>query len=170
MADNLETAIRNKERFETYLLGLTFAILGLSIQTARFGSSVIADSAELLAWGSLLVSGLAGLSRAEWVPELYRRFSIQDEQEEKAREARKAELQGVRELHVLGTRKSVSIVEYIAGAEEGLAKVEAAIAPLSQRVVRTYSVMKYAFVLGLGLLMLARGFGPARGILVALRR
>jgi hypothetical protein len=38
-----EIAIEHRGRFEFYLLGLIFAVLGLSIQTAEFGQFLVSD-------------------------------------------------------------------------------------------------------------------------------
>lgn len=68
---NIIDARRHQDTFELYVLGLTFTILGLSVQTASFGVALLADSAELLGWVSLLISGLFGLHRGLWKPNLY---------------------------------------------------------------------------------------------------
>ena len=63
---NLNVSIRIQEKFEFYFLSLTFVILGLSIQTSKFGTHPISDGLELFGWISLFVSGMAGLSRMRW--------------------------------------------------------------------------------------------------------
>jgi len=69
---NLEIAQKLQERFEFYLIALAFTILGLSIQTASFSRNPVPDMLELSAWCSLLISGLVGLSRLEWIPVAYK--------------------------------------------------------------------------------------------------
>ena len=79
MNPNTEISIRLKERFEFYVIALAFTILGLSIQTASFGTSLPSDSFELLGWLFLFISGLVGLSRLEWIPVWYDvRVEIED--------------------------------------------------------------------------------------------
>ena len=59
---------RAKEQFQKlsfYRISLAFAVLGLATQTASFGAFIIADVAELLAWLSLLVSGMVALGRID---------------------------------------------------------------------------------------------------------
>jgi hypothetical protein len=68
---DIERRDRLSEKFDFFFLGLAFAVLGLSIQTASFGESKIADSAQLLGWASLLSSGLVGLKRMEELPNFY---------------------------------------------------------------------------------------------------
>ena len=56
---------RGRDQFQKlgfYRISLVFAILGLSIQTATFGTFAATDISELLAWLVLLVSGVVGLS------------------------------------------------------------------------------------------------------------
>jgi hypothetical protein len=56
------------EKFEFYFLGLTFTLLGASIQTASFtGHSHISVLAELIGWISFGLSGLVGLSKLEYL-------------------------------------------------------------------------------------------------------
>jgi hypothetical protein len=62
---NLDLAVRSQERFETYLLGLTFTLLGASVQTAHFGQFFVADILEWTGWLGLLTAGLIGLWRME---------------------------------------------------------------------------------------------------------
>lgn len=74
-SDDLDYSRQLQGKFEFYLLTLVFTILGLAIQTADFGASKIADILELLAWISLLASGLAGILRLEWLPVIYKAHS-----------------------------------------------------------------------------------------------
>lgn len=79
---NIEVAQRIQEKFEFYLLALTFTLVGLAIQTATFGTHVGADVAELVGWFLLLVSGIFGLSRMEWTPVIHDLESKRYEKEE----------------------------------------------------------------------------------------
>ena len=95
---NAEIAVNLQSKFEFYLLGLTFAILGLSVQTAVFGVSMVADGFELLGWLSLLASGLVGILRGEWVPVAYRIMSKQESLERKISQIEEAAQHGI-DLH-----------------------------------------------------------------------
>lgn len=165
---NYDISVRIQEKFDVYFLGLTFTILGLSIQTAHFGTRVLADAAEVVAWLALLAAGLAGLSRMEGIPEVYRLFGVQNDQEEKARAGKKAKMEGLSELHIMAIGRAVPIANYIAEAEAGVATVEGVIKPLQRRAARRYRFMKLAFVIGLMLLILARALPPLAGILHAI--
>ena len=158
--ENLRIAQRIQEKFDAYLLGLIFTVLGLSIQTAKFGASRYADLLELLAWVLLLVAGLVGLSRLEWVPEISRLHSLSDEQTELRRAAEEAQVKGARELNVVPSGKVVSIEQCIADAKASGAKVEAHLAPIEKQAKQKYHLMKWGFVAGLALLICARGIVP----------
>src|SRR5712664_3266431 len=66
-----EIAIELRGKFELYLLALNFSILGLSIQTAKFGEHLLADTFELTGWLALFISGVVGIVRGEWIPVAY---------------------------------------------------------------------------------------------------
>jgi hypothetical protein len=164
---NIEVGQRIQEKFDAYLLGLIFTTLALSLQTAKFGTYLIADSLELVSWMLLLIAGLAGLSRLEWIPELYRLISLRHEKEELAHGAEKARLQGAKELHVVPLGRAVPTDQFIAEAKDSVAKVEKHLEPLERRGLKKYKTMKYCFVAGLFTLICARGYGPLRHIIDA---
>ena len=69
--EEAKIAIEYQQKFVFYILGLTFTILALSIQTSSFEKFYFADLAEICGWLCLLVSGLLGLSRIEWSSVFY---------------------------------------------------------------------------------------------------
>src|SRR5947207_2547287 len=114
-----------RERFETYLLGLIFTLLALSIQTARFGVSPIADLLELLGWILLLVSGLSGLSRSEWLPVLYFYAHERNKRHLTVQEVRKAIWYGTREVIDESFEQLTPADEYAKGVEQAAAGFDA---------------------------------------------
>ncbi|MCH8045530.1 MAG: hypothetical protein IID44_17610 [Planctomycetes bacterium] len=58
-------AQEQNQKLSLYRISLAFAVLGLATQTASFGAFVIADIVELLAWLSLLVSGMTAIERID---------------------------------------------------------------------------------------------------------
>jgi len=165
MNQNEEISIRLKERFEFYVIALTFTILGLSIQTASFGASLLSDSFELLGWLFLFISGLVGLSRLEWIPVAYSvHAEIQNWQSEAAR---------LRQYQQMG-RAAVPVVD----DERGIVPIEEAIhaqdaevtclRPKAENIekwtLRKYTIHKWTFILGLIFLLLSRSYGPAANI------
>ena len=87
MDPNLEHAINIKDKFQFYFLALVFTVLGLSIQTSQYTSTWQAVI-EVCGWVSLLSSGLAGLSRMEWIPLSYEHYSELTSQKSFLREAK----------------------------------------------------------------------------------
>jgi hypothetical protein len=58
-----------------------FTLLALSIQTAKFGTSSIADIFELIGWVLLFISGISGLWRLEFLPVEREKLVMRDEYE-----------------------------------------------------------------------------------------
>lgn len=68
------------EKFEFFFIGLIFTVLGASIQTANFTNSPsIVIILELISWLLFLVSGLVGINKLEWFPNIvYLRDKVQN--------------------------------------------------------------------------------------------
>ena len=145
-------------------------MLGAAIQTAKFGKVPFADALELVGWGLLLLSGLMGLSRFEWLPEIYRLWSIQIEKEDLAKGVHKATLSGMREIYVGPLKKSVSATQFVAEAEASAKLVEDALKPIERRQFLKYRIAKWTFVAATCSLLCARAYLPVLGIVGALTR
>jgi hypothetical protein len=163
---NAAISRRLQERFETYFIGLIFTVLALSIQTGAFGAAPAADALELLAWLLLLISGLAGLSRAEWLPVLYtgaaerdKRLSIAAQIQEHGNPVIIDETTGNRE----------SAAAYLAAVHHAAKGIESGLQPLERRQQAKYRVMKWCFVAGVVALIAARAFVPAAGLIARFR-
>lgn len=78
--DNGLTKDSLAEKFEFFFIGLIFTVLGVSIQTVDFSTaSTLAMSSELTSWLLFLISGLVGLNKLEWLPNVvYLRDKIQN--------------------------------------------------------------------------------------------
>lgn len=154
-----EIAHQTQEKFEFYLLGLVFTLLALSIQTARFGQSMVADVCELVGWLSLFISGLVGLWRLEYVPVWRTKLAYKDEFERKIDELRELKhTKGVKEAFVLETQTNQPIDERIRDYQNYIA----AVAPLITRLERQnhwkYQAHRYCFVAGLSMLLVSRSY------------
>lgn len=163
-----EIAIELRAKFEFYLLALTFSILGLSIQTADFGKNLFADTFELSGWLSLFVSGVIGILRAEWIPVAY------DIQSKIARLTRQS--QEVRQQLRHGIQTSIPFLEgdqeTVLIGEDAAIKLDSTAAALESqheaahiKIISRYQKMKWAFMIGIGCLMIARGLPPAISII-----
>lgn len=69
---NQDVAIDVSLKFAFYFVALTFTILGLALQSGEFDGNGSRDLLEASSWLALLVSGLAGLWRLEYLNVLYR--------------------------------------------------------------------------------------------------
>ena len=163
--ENVEIAQRLQERFETYWLGLIFTLLALSVQTAKFGVAVPADALELASWVLLLGAGLAGLSRFEWLPELYRLYSIQRAKEDIARDVQRLMLQGTRTVYVAPLQREMPAEQYASEAQAAAQLVERRLEPIEAMQQRKYRFMKWTFVLAVACLIASRGYLPTAHII-----
>ena len=72
MTTNQDLAAETGVKLDFYLVALTFTVLAFGVETGRFTGAKLPDSLEAVSWVLLLISGLAGLSRLEYIPVLYR--------------------------------------------------------------------------------------------------
>jgi hypothetical protein len=164
---NTDIAIEMQGKFELYMLGLIFTVLGLSIQTAKFGNSTAADMLELLGWLSLFVSGVTGLLRGEWIPVLYRIGGKIESTERRIAEIEQALAQGI-DVPVTFIENGA---EHQVPGPEAVQKLRAAIAELEKqqsdgegKITRRYNCMKAALFIGLAFLMAARSYEPIKAL------
>lgn len=154
-----------QEKFELYMVGLVFTVLAAAVQTAKFGVSAAADKAELASWSLLLVSGLAGMLRMELVARIHGTHGqVQDGEGIVKDLDAMAEAPGLRlstngqPLDLLALRKEIGADVDRLEAQEGSQRARSNLA---------YSASKWGFVVGLVLLIVARGYVPARGLMAA---
>jgi len=154
---NADIAHRLQEKFDFYFLALAFTVLGLAIQTAKFGHGKAADLAEILGWLLLLTSGLVGLSRLEWQPQLFHIFSFQEDSKAVVREANSWISKGVEEARVAGRQEMVSVAGLRDKHQAFVDKFGKEASQLQARGLAKYRWQRRTFVGGLVALMLARG-------------
>lgn len=153
---NIHAAQRFQERFEFYLVALTFTLLGLAAQTAAFGDLVVADLTELGAWGALLLSGLTGLARLEGIPHVLRLASMRSER--------------LGFITTLRNRPDIGEVEFLnetLSQRDALAKQEANVDRITQALESQNAGLmgkarkqRTAFAVGVTMLAVARGLPP----------
>ncbi|PCE27520.1 hypothetical protein BWP39_03180 [Paraburkholderia acidicola] len=161
---DIEYSRQLQEKFELYLLALTFTILGLAIQTAKFGTTHLSDLLEVCGWFALLASGLTGLSRLEWLPVTYKTASQLSDLKSEHGQFMEAAEQGYQALPASDQATPLDIHELIADRANAIQKVDVRVKQLERSILRKYSVHKWSFVLGLALLIGARGFPPVAAV------
>jgi len=152
MDTNQEIAIQTKQKFEFYFLALVFTVLGLSIQTSVFSSN-LQSVIEIFAWAFFLISGLAGLSRMEWIPVSYKSYSDLTYEKSLAKEA-KGGRSVVDESGKL--QSSDEIKEWIEHAERRIKERTEKMDKIEIRSKIKYFLHKWMFVAGLVLLVVSR--------------
>lgn len=157
---NLDIGTRIQEKFDLYFLSLTFVVLGLSIQTSKFGGSLLADGLELISWVCLFVSGMSGLSRMRWVPSLHRVLHAIGTREHNLKEAKSRQGQG--EPYVVTSHDNqMPIDDFINRAEKGVKSVTKQLAALENKDTVKYWLHVWGFAVGMFFLICSRGLDPA---------
>jgi len=152
-----------KEQFGFYITALTFTILGLATQTAKFGIYNYIDIIELSAWLFLFVSGLIGLSRLELLPVAYEsRFhaqglnnELQNFQDHKANG----------ETSVTDGEVTVPIEEVIENRRVLQAKAQKLMESIEKSTPIKYRIQKWSFVIGITLMLASRSATPINSLI-----
>jgi len=148
------------QKFQFYILGLTFGVLALSVQTASFNGPVPARIAELSGWVLLLTSGIVGLWRLEWLPKQYQLSGLRGDAESRAHGLQKAAETGTRVVHVTLEQRDYPIADLIKTAQTDITAIDEHLAKVDNVAMIKYRVQKWTFLAGLLSLMIARGLGP----------
>ena len=154
MDKNLEISIQTQQKFEFYFLALVFTVLGLSIETSDF-SSRLQSIIEIVAWACLLISGVAGLSRMEWIPVSYKSYSELTYEKSFAKEAKT----GRAIVDESGRLQSdAEVGEWIQHAERRIKERTEKMGEIERRGKIKYFLHKWMFVVGLLFLVVSRAF------------
>lgn len=164
----LRMAAELQMKFNFYLVGLTFGMLALSVQTAEFEAPLVARGAELVGWVLMLLSGLAGLMRLELLPHIHALGAHEDRAHHNAHELIVKRAGGTTTVMVTRESKDYRIEDLIQQAQADAEKIKAALAPFNKQAARQYTVQKAGLVLGVLALLVARGYEPLRGIILSL--
>lgn len=157
----MDRAWQFQEKFELYLIALVFTVLGLAIQTAAFGATLPGDVAELCGWLFLLISGVVGLWRLEWLPIAYAadaRIRALDEQCDRLSLMLK---QGVGELEYLDSEQKADVARLLEQHAEGIRTHRAFKYKIGRGALWKYRVHKWGLGVGTACLVFARGYEPA---------
>ncbi len=167
--DNSVVGQRIQEKLHFYVIALTFTVLGLSIQTSTFGHSLLADLVELIAWLSLLGSGLIGLWRVEGTPHLYDLYALRSTYDTRAQGLRKVESQDVRSVTSLEDGLEHPIGEALHNAVASVSIIDEQLKPWQNTLKARYRWQRGLFVAGFILLVVSRAFLPASTIVDGVR-
>lgn len=160
--DSREYGIQLQEKIELYFLGLIFTVLALAVQTAKFDNfNFVAASLELASWVVLLFSGLVGLWRMEWIPVAHFAHADQCQSEVELQQYRKLDQRGIEVLPVEDQEEPAPIEAFIKDREQHILRMKAKKLKYDKLTRKRYIIQKWGFVLGVFLLIGARGVGPA---------
>jgi len=144
-------------KFEYYLITLVFTILGLSIQTSSLSVEHFQYVFEFLAWISLLVAGLFGLWRFEYVPVTYREYG-QQQIEEKNLDAFNQGLGGRSIVKQNGEEWSAEEMKRAKDAlVVNIAERKDKLGELESSIHLRYKIHRWAFIIGVVSLVISRG-------------
>ena len=163
-------ARRYQQAFDLYALSLTFTILALSIQTASFGECAVRDSIELLAWLALLFSGLCGLNRGLWTPNLFNLFGSKPMLQDQMKHARSEYYQNKEIIDPEEDPEQLQASHHaMKEAEKAVQLAEKIIYDVTKKIETCLEIQKYCFFLGVIALVIARAYLPIAGIVKAIR-
>lgn len=155
MDKNLEFSIQTQQKFDFYFLALVFTVLGLSIETSAF-SSTLQSAIEITGWAFFLISGLAGLSRMEWIPGLYASYADLSDKQFFVKEAKKGRAIEDKSGRTLSPYE---IEERIQDKESGIKERNEEMEQIERRGKIKYFLHKWMFVVGLFCLIASRAIG-----------
>jgi hypothetical protein len=147
------------EKFEFYLLGLTFTLLGLSIQTAGFQASpVLSVWGELIGWALLGLSGFVGLSKVQWTASILHVKASKESFESLKNDLKLAQAGGAPHVMDGNTSEPVSFDEVFDKTDRKIAQFERALNRLGDRHELKHHIQWWSFILGLTAIGAMRGY------------
>lgn len=147
------------EKFEFYFLALIFTLLGASVQTANFVSSPkLAVWMELTGWCLLAVSGIAGLSKVQWIASILHTKSRKENYVQISQDLRVAQQKGSPYVIDAESQKSMPIEEVIKKVDENANRFDIVLKRLGKKHELKHYVEWWCFVAGLLSVGGARGY------------
>ena len=111
-------------KFDFYMVALTFTILGLAIQTSSTSAPAAALVFELMGWLLLLISGVAGVSRLAWQPQVFQVMGAQVKLEDQVSALEKGILEGRSGVYLAEERSTKPAVQVSDEKRKDLAQVK----------------------------------------------
>jgi len=156
---NRNIAIRLRERYEFYVVALAFTIIGLSIQTAHFGSYLVSDIAEIASWVTLLLAGIFGLQRIQSAYVIYDVYGDIAKLEKERGDFEQLRRQDVTALPQEGGG-AVTPEALVRDRDATIVSAESTVNKINKRQLLVYQLQRILFIGGLVLLMVSRGYQP----------
>lgn len=163
---NIKLAQEIQQKVELYLLALTFTLLCLSIQTGEFGRPPLADAAELFGWIALLVSGVVGLWRLEWMPVGYNIHGEMEQLEGELKYCKQLLEKGIQKMPVGDAEKLHSVKGVIDLKDTQIISLKQKAKKVEGGTVIKYKIQKALFLAGLVFLILSRAYIPIQKLIV----
>nr|WP_320010111.1 hypothetical protein [uncultured Desulfobulbus sp.] len=160
---NTQVGQRIQEKFRFYTLSLIFTLLGLAVQTAKFGTSMHADLIELGSWGFLLISAFTLMSHIEWSPQLYRLFDLQSDLKSDQQNLKKALSSGSPVIDKY--QHPINPDNYLQILEKRLSIIDNQIGKIDTGSQWKHKIHKASFLLGLMFLITSRAYSPITSII-----
>lgn len=151
--NNLEYSRSLQEKYEYYLVALTFTLLALSVQTATFTDDKAVTILELLGWASLLVSGFIALTRMELQPSGHENFAILDAEKEK--------LSALKSGNLVASHDTGQVIQSL---QAWIDRNEPILEDLESKLIFQYRLHKYLFFSGVSLIIVSRGYSAFMGL------
>lgn len=162
---NIKLAQEIQQKFELYLLALTFTLLCLAMQTGKFDRPLLADSAELFGWISLLVSGVVGLWRLEWIPVGYNIHGEIEQLEGDVKYCKQLLERGIQKTPVGDAEGQHSVEEIIDLKNTQIISLNHKAKKIEVGTGIKYKIQKSLFLAGLVFLILSRAYIPLQKLI-----
>jgi hypothetical protein len=154
------------EKFEFYFLGLTFTLLGAAIQTAAFtGHSHVSVITEMIGWAGFAISGLVGLSKVEHLSVVIYLRNRKSEFESNKSQIEQAKASGVASARIAQTGEIIAIDAVINQVGENAARYAEQLDRVGKRHEAKDTLQRWAFVLGLLSVAVARAYDAVAPII-----
>ncbi len=158
-------AVNTQEKFEFYVISLVFTLLAVSIQTAEFNFSKVSDSFELAGWAALLISGIFGLWRVEYLPDQRLKLDQKSDLQAEIYEYKKLQMEGKSSVFVLDTHSDQNIDDRIVNLQQGVDALSSILTKLEKTNMLKYSIHRVSFLIGVVCIVIARAYDPAKNIM-----